>query len=113
MTNEYPWNYHQGDPDASDKEIAEAIADFLLVMYSLRRYCLSIICPSDPAPADYDWRREDVVGINTRDRDRARQWAIDAARAGYSVRRSLGPERPKFFLGALSIASVRADRAQR
>ena len=39
--------------------------------------------------------------------------SIDAARAGYSVRRSLGPERPKFFLGALSIASVRADRAQR
>ena len=52
MTDEYPWNYYQGNPDAGDQEIAEAIADFLLVMYSYRWYCLSIICPSDPAPAD-------------------------------------------------------------
>ena len=29
MTDEYPWNYYQGNPDAGDQEIAEAIADFL------------------------------------------------------------------------------------
>lgn len=100
------------DPEASDQAIAEVVADYLLAMFRRSRtYRLSImhdvrpsasrrverwrkhlpdhqpVEPTGPCPLAYDWHRKNIVGISTRDRDRARQWAIEASLAGYCVYR--------------------------
>jgi hypothetical protein len=98
------------DPDATDEVIAVVIADYLVTQLPTSRTChLSVLHelrprelarfrkysperPFDhgigPCPLPYDWQRKNVIGISTRDRDRARQWAIDATLAGYCVFRS-------------------------
>jgi hypothetical protein len=81
-----------GDPEADDEQIAATIADFWLAMYSWRWYCLSTDEYYSPCSTPHDWRRKTAVGINTRDRDRARRWAIDALLDGGRVRRTIGPE---------------------
>ena len=81
-----------GDPEADDEQIAETIADFLLAMYSWRWYCLSTYEYYSPCSTPHDWRRKTAVGVNTRDRAHARQWAIDALLDGGHVRRTIGPE---------------------
>lgn len=41
--------------------------------------------PIGPCPLPYDWTRKNLVGVSTKDRERARQWCIDAMLAGYAV----------------------------
>lgn len=91
-------------PDASDQTIAEHIADCLLAYPFTRKFRLSIfhdVRPSskrrrtyglsdpnarrDPCPVTYDWQHKNLVGIDTDDRERARQWIIEAQMLGYSV----------------------------
>jgi len=95
------------DPDRdSDEVIAAIIADCLL--WSKPPYYLSILhdvrvrrdrseermrritpyippYPIGPCSLPYDWKYKNTVGIDTRDRVRARQWIIDAMLAGYGV----------------------------
>ena len=120
-------------PDASDATIAGIVADYLLTRYSTRYFHLSIIHdvrpsapvrlarlrkhfpdyqphePMGPCPLPYDWTRKNMVGISTRDRERAREWIIAATLAGYCVFR--GFSRDSWSSGAGSIARIR-ERAK-
>lgn len=116
------------DPDrASDEVIADIIADYLL--WSKPPYCLYIhhdvrvstqrkiermrkFFPDIPVHSivprvPYDWARKNIVGISTRDRARARQWAIDAMLAGYAVFHGHGPKGRGGGWGRGSLAEVR------
>ena len=120
------------DPDASDEIIAGLVADYLVTQLPNSRTChLSVLHdmrpsalrnlerirkynpdydpgPVGPFPLPYDWTYKNVVGVSTRDRDRARQWAIDAMLAGYSVFRSFG--RHGSAGGRGTLAQIRAHR---
>src|SRR4051794_1027553 len=83
------------DPDSSDETIAGLIADYLDAMNPKPLIHVDIIHdvrPSTlarldklrregfqpehagPCPVAYDWHRQNIVGISTRDEARARQW---------------------------------------
>lgn len=121
-------------PEASDETIAGIVADYLLTKaVSGQRALLSIIHdvrPSSllhlermreklgsrcnepgrigPCPLPHDWARMNVVGISTRDRDRARQWIVAATLAGYCVFYS--SYRDGSGGGQGSLAAIRARR---
>lgn len=122
------------DPDASDQAIAEVLADYLLsTLAHSRAFHLSTyhdVRPSAPArlarvwkfnpdyqphepvgpcPFPYDWSRKNIVGISTRDRERARQWIIEAALAGYAVFRGFRRLGGAGF-GQGSLENIRARR---
>jgi hypothetical protein len=74
--------------------------------------------PRGPCSTPHDWRRKTAVGINTRDRARARQWAIDALLDGGRVRRTIGPEtwshwEPDSYYIGKARANRRDERAAR
>jgi hypothetical protein len=96
--------------DASDMEIAQAVADYLLakrpphhlsIMHDVRPSTPKRIArlrkdfpnfqgqPHGPCPLHYDWHRKNMVGISTRDESVARQWIIDAMLLGYGVYRHI------------------------
>jgi hypothetical protein len=75
-------------PDASDDEIIEATAEYLITHGSPRRphrLHLSILNMSEDRPVAYDWRHANVWGISTTDEDRARAWVRQCMRQGYGV----------------------------
>lgn len=119
-------------PDATDMEIARAVADYLLA--NRPPHHLSIfhdVCPSTPkriarirkdfpnyqgqphgpCPLHYDWRHKNTVGISTRDEPIARQWIIDAMLLGYGVYRHISKN--SWGGGQGSIASIRSRHNQR
>jgi hypothetical protein len=121
------------DPDASDETIASITADYFLIGFTTRH--LDILHdvrpstqkrierirregwlnyqpadPSGPCPLPYDWTRKNVVGISTKDRERARQWCIDAMLAGYSVHHRSSKTSASFGRG--TIAQIRARRRE-
>ena len=83
--------------DASDLEIAEAMAEYYLTAYpdtkahykgriSLSKlHDVRLRSTAPPCPIEYDWRRKNTVGITTTDEGRARDWAIRAMLLGYAV----------------------------
>jgi hypothetical protein len=117
-------------PDASDEEIADKVADYLVTMFPRSKtYHLSVshdVRPDavrqlermrkryptyqhdghiGPCPLHYDWAVRNIVGITTRDQTEARQWAIEAMLAGYAVFRR--PTRAGAGYGRGSIANLR------
>jgi len=107
---------HDLDPNDSDQEIARIVANYLqLPMRHSHAYHLKIIHdvrpstvrrlekirktwpsyepadPTGPCPVVFDWQNKNTVGISTRDRERARQWIVDAMLAGYGVFRLFIP----------------------
>jgi hypothetical protein len=73
----------------SARRIAEMIAEKLL---SFDRIPYRFAIKHDtrppkclPCPVDYDWARKDRVGIETRDRNRARGWLIRAALHDFTI----------------------------
>jgi hypothetical protein len=103
-------------PDDSDAVIAKAIADELMtgvrIMFDGPPYCFFISPIIGPCPIEFDWQGEDAVGIKTRDKERARSWAIEALLLGYSVfRQAQGPRGTGWGWG--SIAQVRERRRAR
>jgi hypothetical protein len=120
------------DPDASDETIAGITADYFLIGFTTRH--LSILHdvrpstqrtierirkrfeqpdyqpadPTGPCPLPYDWTRKNAVGISTKDRERARQWCIDAMLAGYDVHHRSSKTSASFGRG--TIAQIRAWR---
>lgn len=120
------------DPDASDETIAAIVADYLVAQMSSRRaYHLGVghdVRPSalrnveriwkfnphyqpcepvGPCSLPYDWTYKNVVGISTRDRERARRWIIEAQLAGYGVFRRWGRMGGGFGRGSLTAIRVR------
>jgi hypothetical protein len=116
------------DWDASDLIIAGIVADYLVAQLpSSRIYHLGVghnasaLCnlerigkfnphyqpnePVGPCALPYDWTYKNVVGISTRDRERARRWIIEAQLAGYGVFRRWGRQDGGFGCG--SIAAIR------
>ena len=77
--------------DASDLEIAEAMAEYYIAVANRRRIRLSIFhdvrkrTTEPPCPVEYDWQHKNTVGITTADEGRARDWAIRAMILGYAV----------------------------
>ena len=126
------------DPNASDETIANILADYLTVgnWGRSRAFHLSIfhdVRPSSlarmdrlrkldpgyrphdrigPCPLPYDWTRTNIVGISTGDRERARQWIIEAALAGYSVFRHIGRHGGGFGQGSIKHIRTRRDTAR-
>ena len=114
--------------DASDMEIAQAVADYLLanrpphhlsIFHDVRPSAEKQIArvrkhfpnyqpsqPHGPCPLHYDWRRKNTVGISTRDESMARQWIIDAMLLGYAVYRHI--LKNSWGAGQGSIADIRA-----
>lgn len=81
------------NPDASDAEIAKAIANYLLVKqppyrlgitHDVRARKQRVIHSADfgPCPLDYTWQHKNTVGITTLDEYIAEQWIIKALDAG-------------------------------
>ena len=126
------------DPDASDEAIAEVLADYLTTPLSgSRAFHLSIFHdvklssvarlarlrksypgyephePVGPCPLPYHWSRKNIVGIATRDRDRARQWIIEAALAGYGVFRHFSSQGSAFVQGLLEAIRTRRHAVNR
>jgi len=79
-------------PDASDRKIANLIAEYMLetdrtpYVFSINHSVRPPLCL--PCPVPYDWTIKDRVGINSTDKERARRWIIQAAMLGYSVERT-------------------------
>jgi hypothetical protein len=76
-------------PDADDPTIAALIAEALLESERLP-YCFSIDhnigAPKyEACPLDYDFAWGKTVGIDTSDRERAKQWLIKAMLRKYTV----------------------------
>jgi hypothetical protein len=113
-------------PDASDEEISDKVADYLVTMFPRSRvYCLSVIhdlrptalrrlermrkirpdyqpeYPVGSCPLRYDWTLMNTVGITTRDQARARLWAVEATLAGYGVFRRVTRAGAGFGKGSL------------
>jgi hypothetical protein len=126
------------DPEASDEVIAQAIAEYLLSAPPRSRiYCLGIAHdvrpytlpqterlrefgvtypesdPLRPCPVPFDWSRENTVGIETRDLERARRWVIDAAIAGYCVFRNWSGYGGGFGQGIAETRERRREEIQR
>jgi hypothetical protein len=98
---------HDLCPDTDDRLIAEHVADCLLALRLTPRRQLGIFDDCQPMSADereyvlrvdllqrrgpcplsYDWHETNVLGISTDDRERARQWIIEAQARGYAVLR--------------------------
>ena len=72
-------------PDASDQEIIEAVADYLVAQgpYHGGKWHLSIL-DADKS-VEHDWRYKNVHGITTRDPTRAHTWIGECMRLGYCV----------------------------
>jgi hypothetical protein len=96
--------------DATDDAIAAAAADYLLVQYNEKKtFHLAIFHDEGPraaarvaklkekipsyepqirvgrCPMPHDWKNKGMLGISTKDVERARQWIIDAMMYQYAV----------------------------
>jgi hypothetical protein len=120
--------------DASDEVIAATVADcllwekppyYLLILHDARPSAPREIerwrkivpnyeppYPIGPCPLPYDWKYKNCVGIDTRDRNRAHRWIIDAMIAGYGVTRGYSPRGRGGGSGYGSLAETR-ERQER
>jgi hypothetical protein len=127
--------YEAINPDDSDETIAAIVADWLTTRTSQPPYRLGIFHDVRPSaernferskkyfpdrkpyqpygrcPLEFDWQRKNTVGINTLDRERARQWAIDAMLLGYAVFKYWGLRSGGGSSGSLAEVRERARRS--
>jgi hypothetical protein len=78
-------------PDASDEDYAAAVAEYALAKTWFPRgaYHMSVFDYDDARPLSYDWRGGSNVVISTRDRERAKEWSVEALLEGYTLYRGL------------------------
>jgi hypothetical protein len=74
---------------ATDDEIIEATAEYLIANYASSRkpykLYLSILNMSEERPVSYDWQYKNVRGITTTIEARARAWIRECMLQGYGV----------------------------
>jgi hypothetical protein len=78
-----------GEMKLSDAALAGAIADYYIDFIANQRKWHFLIMHdmrvAGPCPVEFDWQHKNIVGIDTNDRARARDWAVRAMLAGYAV----------------------------
>jgi hypothetical protein len=76
---------HSMPPEASDEEIIEAAADYLIAQgpYHGGKWHLSILNAVEPV--EHDWWYKNLWGITTTDVERARAWISECMRLGHCV----------------------------
>ena len=97
-------------PEASDSEIIEAAADYLLLHFPGNKVQFSILHDATLPPVEYDWNWKNVYGITTIDPDRACLWIFECMRLGYGVFASR--TKRGYAVGPGSIKDIRQRSAQ-
>jgi hypothetical protein len=96
---------------ATDSEIIEATADYLIAHGSPRRpywLHLSILNMASERPVSYEWRYKNAWGISTTDEARARAWVRECMERGYGV--SVLHKKHGSGCGMGSVAAIRQQR---